>query len=119
MTEKTFNPDYNYTFWFRKSKLDWILNMLGLIIDYAFEKDEINGIMLSLANTNDQDGSKWSGGLHYGNKGTMYITMALDNEDKDIIHMTISTAKKFQSNIEFADLLQCTYEGFHQYRSYH
>lgn len=45
--------------------------MLALIMDYAFTDGEIEEMLLSLAGTNDEDGSKWSGGLHYGNKGTM------------------------------------------------
>jgi hypothetical protein len=116
--EKTFNPDYEYSFWFHKSKFEWILEMLVLLIDYKFSDGEIEGMLLSLANTNDEVGSKWSGGLHYGNKGTMYINMALDAEDKDIVHISISSSIKFQSQIEFIDLLQCTYEGFHKYRIY-
>jgi hypothetical protein len=92
--------------------------MLALIMDYKFTDGEVDGMIISLANTNDEDGSKWSGGLHYGKKGTMYINMALDAEDKDIVHISISSTVKFQPQIEFIDLLQCTYEGFHKYRIY-
>jgi hypothetical protein len=116
--EKTFNPDYEYSFWFHKSKFEWILEMLALIMDYKFTDGEVDGMIISLTNTNDEDGSKWSGGLHYGKKGTMYINMALDADDKDIVHISISSTVKFQPQIEFIDLLQCTYEGFHKYRIY-
>jgi hypothetical protein len=116
--EKTFNPDYEYSFWFRKSKFEWILEMLALIIDYKFTDGEVDGMLISLTNTNDEDGDQWNGGLHYGKKGTMYITMALDTEDKNIVHISISSTVKFQPQIEFIDLLQCTYEGFHKYRTY-
>jgi hypothetical protein len=53
-------------------------------------------MLMSLTNTNHEDGSKWSDGLHYGKKRTMYINMALDAEDKDIVHISISSTVKFQ-----------------------
>jgi hypothetical protein len=118
MIEKTFNPDYDYSFWFYKPKFEWIMEMLDLVMDYKFSDGEVEGMLLSLANTNDVDKSKWSGGLHYGNKGTIYINMALDAEDRDIVRISISTNTKFKAQIEFIDLLQCTYEGFHKYRTY-
>jgi hypothetical protein len=116
--EKTFNPDYEYSFWFHKPKFEWIMEMFDLVMDYKFSDGEVEGMLISLANTNNEDKSKWNGGLHYGNKGTMYINMALDAEDKDMVHISISSTVKFQPQIEFIDLLQCTYEGFHKYRTY-
>jgi hypothetical protein len=116
--EKTFNPDYEHSFWFWKTKFSWILEMLALVMDYDFTDGEVDGMLLSLNNTNDEDKSKWSSGLHYGNKGTMYINMALDAENRDIVHISISANTKFKAQIEFIDLLQCTYEGFHKYRTY-
>jgi hypothetical protein len=94
------------------------MEMLDLVMDYKFSDEEVEGMLISLANTNDEDKSKWSGGLYYGNKGTLYINMALDVEDKDMVHFSISSTVKFQPQIEFIDLLQCTYEGFHKYRTY-
>lgn len=111
--EKTFNPDYDYSFWFWKTKFKWILEMLGLAMDYNYSEGEIDGMEISLRNTNNEDGSKWSGGLHYGNKGTMYINMALDNEDRDKVFIQITSSKKLQAQIEFIDLLQCTYQSFY------
>jgi hypothetical protein len=116
--EKTFNPDYEYSFWFHKSKLEWIIEMLALVIDYEIIDGELDGMLLNLDTTNNKDASKWSGGLHYGNKGTLYLSMALDAEDTDKIFISISTNKKFQPQIEYLDLLQCTYEGFHKFRTY-
>jgi hypothetical protein len=116
--DKTFNSDYEYSFWFYKSKFEWIMEMLGLVIDYEFADGEIKGMELDLKNTNNQDPSKWSGGLHYGNSGTFYINMALDPENTNIVSISISTMKKFQPHIEFIDKLQCTYEGFHKFRTY-
>jgi hypothetical protein len=116
--DKTFNTDYEYSFWFYKSKFEWILEMLALVIDYEFAEGELEGMKLALENTNNQDPSKGTGGLHYGNSGTIYINMALDIENKDIVSISISTLKKFQVQIEFIDKLQCTYEGFHKFRSY-
>jgi hypothetical protein len=116
--DKTFNTDYEYSFWFYKSKFEWILEMLALVIDYEFTEGEIDGMLLDLYQTNSDDPSKWSGGLHYGNSGSMYINMALDVEKRDIVNISISTMKKFQPQIEFIDKLQCTYEGFHKFRTY-
>jgi hypothetical protein len=116
--EKTFNSDYDYSFWFWKTKFEWIMEMLSLVIDYDFADGEIEGMKINLANTNDTDGSKWSGGLHYGNKGTMHINMTLDKENRDMVHISITTNTKFKAQIEFIDLLQCTFEGFHKYRTY-
>ena len=116
--EKTFNPDYDYSFWFHKPKFLWIMEMLALLTDYDFAIGEIDSMLLSLENTNDTDASKWSGGLHYGNKGTMYINMALDAENRDMVHISITTKKEFQTRLEFIDLLQCSFEGFHKFRTY-
>jgi hypothetical protein len=117
-TDKTFNTDYEYSFWFYKSKLVWILEMLSLVIDYECADGEIDGMKLALEKTNNQDPSQWCGGLYYGNNGTFYINMALDIENKDIVSISISTMEKFQAQIEFIDKLQCTYEGFHKFRTY-
>jgi hypothetical protein len=117
-TDKTFKTDYEYAFWFYKSKLEWILEMLALVIDYKFADGEIEGMKLALETTNSEDPSKWSGGLHYGKSGTFYINMALDAENRDIVSISISTLKKFKAQIEFIDKLQCTYEGFHKFRTY-
>jgi hypothetical protein len=116
--EKTFNSDYEYSFWFYKSKFEWILEMLSLVIDYEFADGEIEGMKLGLANTNNNDASKWNGGLHYGNKGSFYINMALDAENRDIVFISISTMQQFKPQIELIDQLQCNYEGFHKYRTY-
>jgi hypothetical protein len=43
--------------------------MLAFIMDYNFTDGEVDGMIISRTNTNDEDGSKWSGGLHYGKKG--------------------------------------------------
>jgi hypothetical protein len=110
-TEKTFNPDYEYSFWFFKHKYIWVIEMLGLVIDYEFADGELDGMYLSLDDTNDEDKSKWSGGLHYGNKGTLYISSALDAEDRDIVHILISANEKLKPKIEFVDLLQCKYKS--------
>jgi hypothetical protein len=97
--EKTFNPDYEYSFWFFKSKFKWVLEMLALIIDYEFAEEEVEGMLYSIFYSNDVDKSTWVGGLHYGKKGTMYITMALDEDDRDIVHILISSNTKFQSQL--------------------
>jgi hypothetical protein len=113
---KNFNPDYEYSFWFWLPKLKWILEMLALVIDYEFMDGEINGMKLSLNTTNNENPSKWSGGLHYGNKGTMYINLALGNENRDIIYISITSNAIFAEQIKFIDLLQCTYDGFYKNR---
>jgi hypothetical protein len=92
--------------------------MLALVMDNKFSDDEIEGMLLSLENTNNEDGSKWNVGLHYGNNDTTYINIALDKRDRDIVHISIYTNTKFKNQIDFIDLLQCTYEGFHKYRNY-
>jgi hypothetical protein len=115
---KSFNTDYEYSFWFYKSKFEWILEMLALVIDYDFTEGELEGMLNDLSQPRNDDPSKWSGGLHYGESGSMYINMALDAENRDIVNISISTMKIFQPQIEFIDKLQCTYEGFHKYRTY-
>jgi hypothetical protein len=92
--------------------------MLALVIDYEFADGEIEGMKMQLEKTNNQDSSKWSGGLHYGNSGTFYINMAMDVENRDIVSISISTLKKFQAQIEFIDKLQSTYEGFQKFKTY-
>ncbi len=116
--EKTFKPDNEYSFWFYKHKFHWILEMLDLVIEYGFSKGELEGMLLSLTATNNEVASKWEGGLHYGQKGTMFLNMALDSENKDIVHLSISTSQKFKSQIELIDLIQCKYEGFTKFRTY-
>lgn len=111
--EKTFNPDFEYSFWFWKSKFNWILEMIAMVIEYEFTDGELEGMLLDLQHTNNEDGSKWSGGLHYGKNGTMYINMALDADDRDKVSISITTKQRFQSNLEFIDHLQCKYNGFY------
>jgi DNA-dependent RNA polymerase auxiliary subunit epsilon len=115
---KLFHCDYEYSFWFFKTKFEWILEMIGLMVDYPFAEEELIGMELSLADTKDEDPNKWSGGLYYGNTGSLYINMALDTENRDLVHIRISTTKQFQAQIEFIDKLQCNYEGFHKFKTY-
>jgi hypothetical protein len=111
--DKNFNPDYEYSFWFWQPKLQWILEMLALVIDYTFVNGEIDGIRLSLNDTNNEEPKKWSSGLYYGNKGSMYISMALEAENRDMVNILIASNQIFEEQIIFIDLLQSTYNGFY------
>ncbi len=46
--EKTFKPDCDYSFWFYKHKFHWIPEMLDLVMEYEFAKDELDGMLLGL-----------------------------------------------------------------------
>ena len=117
-TEKTFNPDWEYKFWFYKHKFQWIMEMLDLVFDYEFADGEIEGMLLALAKTEGKQRDPFVGGLHYGKNGTMYLHLELDAENNDIVHLLISTNQKFESQIKLIDLLQCTYEGFTKFRTH-
>jgi hypothetical protein len=112
--EKTFNPDWEYNFWFYKHKFTWIMEMLGLVIDYEFSPGEIKGMQLDVEKAYTNKSTALSGGLHYGNKGTMYLGLKIDEDNSDIVQVLISTSKKFEAEIKFVDLLQCTYDGVYK-----
>jgi hypothetical protein len=57
-TSKTFNTDYEYSFWFYKSKFEWILEMLALLIDYEFAEGDSDGLLFDLSQTDSDDPSK-------------------------------------------------------------
>ncbi|MFM2269054.1 MAG: hypothetical protein RL757_2495 [Bacteroidota bacterium] len=109
---KQFNADYDYSFWFYRHKMEMIFDMIALLIDYEFMEGEMEGILLDLDNTNHEDQSKWSGGLFYGKKDVVYLKIAQDIENKDIIHIFIATHKVLKERIEFIDLLQEHYKWF-------
>jgi hypothetical protein len=118
MMNKGFAPDFEYTFRFHKSKFEWIAAMLALVIEYEFEGHEVERMKLSLADNNGVQNDKDGSGLHYGKKGAMYLSITVDVPDSDKISIFIATSKKFQPQVEFINLLQCTYEGFHKFRTY-
>jgi hypothetical protein len=109
--EKTFKPDWDYNFWFYKHKFAWVMEMLDLIYDYEFADGEIEGMLLDVEKAKQEKSTALSGGMHYGKKGTMYLGLKLDEENSDIVHVVISTSKKFEAEINFLDLLQCKYDG--------
>jgi hypothetical protein len=109
---KQFNPDYEYRFWFWKHKLNMVLDMLALLIEYDFMDGEQEGMELELAKTNSEIPSAWIGGLHYGKKNVLYIKLAQDAENQDIIHIFIATHKELKERIEFIDVLQEHYKWF-------
>jgi hypothetical protein len=109
---KQFNPDYEYSFWFWRHKFTMVVEMIALLIDYDLMDGEIEGMELDLVGTNDEKLDKWTGGLHYGKKDVVYMKFAQDIENKDIIHVFISTHKELKERIEFIDLLQAQYKWF-------
>jgi hypothetical protein len=111
---KQFNPDFEYSFWFYRYKFTMVVELLGLLIDYDFMDGEIEDMALDLEGTNDEKRNKWSGGLHYGKKDVIYMKFAQDAENKDIIHIFISTHKELKERIEFIDLIQEHYKWFQQ-----
>ncbi len=109
---KQFNPDFEYNFWFYRPKFTMVLEMIALLIDYDFMDGEMDGMLLDLDNTDHENVSKWSGGLHYGKKDVVYMKFAQDIENKNIIHIFIATHEVLKERIEFIDLLQEHYKGF-------
>jgi 3'-phosphoadenosine 5'-phosphosulfate sulfotransferase (PAPS reductase)/FAD synthetase len=109
---KQFNPDYEYSFWFYRHKFTMVVEMIALLIDYDLADSEIEGMTLELVGTNNEKLNKWTGGLHYGKKDVVYMKFAQDAENKDIIHIFISTHKELKERIEFIDLLQEHYKWF-------
>jgi 3'-phosphoadenosine 5'-phosphosulfate sulfotransferase (PAPS reductase)/FAD synthetase len=109
---KQFNPDYEYRFWFWRHKFEMVLEMIALLIDYDFMDGEMEGMRLDLDKTDNTKVDKWSGGLHYGKKDVVYMKLAQDIENKDIIYVFISTHKELKERIEFIDLLQEHYKWF-------
>jgi hypothetical protein len=109
---KQFNPDFEYSFWFYRHKFSMVVEMIALLIDYDLADCEIEGMELDLVGTNYEKIDKWSGGLHYGKKDVVYMKFAQDAENKEIIHVFISTHKELKERIEFIDLLQEYYKWF-------
>jgi hypothetical protein len=109
---KQFNPDFEYSFWFYRHKFSMVVEMIALLIDYDLADGEIEGMALELVGTNNEKLNKWTGGLHYGKKDVVYMKFAQDAENKEIIHVFISTHKELKERIEFIDLLQEHYKWF-------
>jgi CO dehydrogenase/acetyl-CoA synthase beta subunit len=106
-----FNPNDEYSFWFWRHKFHMVFEMLALLIDYEFAEGELEGNISGLEGTNNEDDSKWfSSGLHYGKKHAIYIKIAQDAEDRDIIHIFIAFNSVLKERIEFIDKLQCSYK---------
>jgi hypothetical protein len=109
---KQFNPDYEHHFWCWRHKFEMVLEMIALLIGYDFMDGEIEGMLYELATTDSDSVDKWTGGLHYGKKDVVYMKFAQDIENKEIIHVVISTHKVLKERIEFIDLLQAHYKWF-------
>lgn len=105
-TTVQFNPDDDYSFWFWKPQFELVCELLGILIDYNFDEDEIEGMKISLQETDNESVKKWIGGLHYGKKEVLYIKFAQNIENKDMIYVFISMKKHLKPNIEFIDLIQ-------------
>lgn len=106
-----FSPDEDYSFWFWRHKFEMVFEMLALLIDYEFSEGELDGNLLGLGGTNNEIDTEWfSAGLHYGKKHCLYIKIAQDSDDKDIIHIFIAFDKQLKEQIKFIDLLQCSYK---------
>lgn len=106
---KQFNPDFEYSFWFWRHKFSMVVELVALLIDYELSEGEIEGMELDLGNTNDEKLDKWTGGLHYGSKNVVYMKFALDAENRDMVHVFISTHKELKDGLELINLIQERY----------
>jgi hypothetical protein len=105
-----FNPEFENTFWFWKPKFELVLELLGILIEYDFDEDEIEGMKISLQDTDNESVKKWIGGLHYGKKDVLYIKFAQNLENKEMIYVFISMNKNQKSTVEFIDMIQNNYK---------
>jgi hypothetical protein len=105
---KQFNPDFEYKFWFWKTKFNTVMHLLALLLDYDFMEGELEGTLLELKETNANTLDKWTGGLHYGKKDVAYIKLAKDGENPDIIHVFIATHEILKERIVFIDQIQAS-----------
>lgn len=87
------NPEFETTFWFWKTKFEFVLETLGILIEYDFDKNEIEGMKISLQKTDNESIENWIGGLHYGKKDVLYIKLAQNREDNQMIYIFISGRK--------------------------
>jgi hypothetical protein len=104
-----FEPEFEHDFWFWKSKFEFVLETLGILIDYQFDEDEIEGMKNSLQKTDNQSIKNWIGGLHYGKKDVLYIKLAQNKEDSQMIYIFVSGKKNLEDQIKFIDVLQNNY----------
>jgi hypothetical protein len=111
---KQFGPDYDYRFWFWRHKLPMVVELFALLIDYDFMEGEFEGLELELeaAKNNAAHLNEWAGGLYYGKKDVIYLKMAQEIENRDIIHVFVASSKILKERIEFINLIQEHYKWF-------
>jgi hypothetical protein len=110
-----FKPEFEYNFWFWRNKFDMVMNLLALLIDYNFMDGELEGMLLEIKATDEENMSEWSGGLYYGKKDVLFIKLAKGSENKDMIYVFIASAKNLSDRIEFIDLIQNNYKLIERY----
>jgi hypothetical protein len=110
-----FKPDFEYKFQFRKPNFEFILKVLGLLIEYEFDKNEISEMKISLQETDNESTNNWIGGLHYGKKDVLYLKFAQNLRNKEMIFIFIAADENLKEQIEFIDVLQSNYLKLFKY----
>ncbi len=85
------------------------METLGILIEYDYDEDEIEGMKIGLQETDNESTNNWIGGLHYGKKDVLYIKLAHYKKDTQMVYIFISGAKNLESQVKFIDLLQNNY----------
>lgn len=96
---------FSYGFWIWTTKLDSVLSMFSKLIDYEFWEGEKELIKSELRNTNDEK-EIWSENFLEGKEYNLELNFAFDDNDRDIIHIRLSTDSKLKEKIEALDLFQ-------------
>jgi hypothetical protein len=101
--------DY-YGFWFVKHKFDAILLMLSSLINYPIDNDEIELIKLESSTTDDEQDVWYKHNFKGSNSTTIQI--ALDSDNRDIIHIRIKMENKQFEKLEALVLFQSLFKNF-------
>lgn len=95
---------FDYNFWIWKDKLNPILDMFCLLVNYELMDGEREAINLELQDTNSEL-NNWGMYILKGTKHTINIKLAYDDE-KDLIYFDINTSYELKEKIECLDFFQ-------------
>ena len=96
-----------YGFWCWKPKLFGVVHFLYMLAGRTFSADFYGVMLEELRNTNsNSDGNDWSVHSISIVPGIWQLTLALDEDDRDIVAIKIKAPAEFQERIRFLDQIQ-------------
>jgi hypothetical protein len=99
-----------YTFLVWKDKLSAVMTMLSLVAGASWEAEAWEELRYALQGTNNET-SRWAG-YAFTPTSEVHLRLALDEDDTDLVHLTLTVPPDLFSQIKLIAAIQASFTSF-------